>query len=88
YVVLLVENRDPSKSWVMERAEVSAVGGGQAVDVDQVNFQAEALSLPPGEMERVVVMFKTPPLAAGHRYNVALFEKNGNRHFKFEDVGL
>jgi uncharacterized protein (TIGR02268 family) len=88
YVVLLVENRDPSQSWVMERAEVSAVGGGQAVEVDQVNFQTEAVSLPPGEIERVVVMFKTPALAAGHRYNVALFEKNGSRHFKFEEVGL
>ncbi len=88
YVVITAENRDPTKSWMLDRPEVRVSGSGEAVDAKVEAFVSEFNSLPPGEMQRIVVAFKTPEQQTGQSYTVALFEKNGNRHVQLENLSL
>ena len=88
YVVVTVENRDPSRTWVLDRPEVAVTGESQAADVKVMLHAAELSTLPPGETERIVIVFNTPRQDAQHRFNVSLLEKNGNRHVRLEDLSL
>jgi len=88
YVVVTVENRDPSKTWVLDRPEVAVTGSSQTVDVKVMLHSAELPALPPGETERVVIVFNTPKQDVQHRFNISLLEKNGNRHVRLEDLNL
>jgi hypothetical protein len=41
--------------------------------------------LPPGEQEKVVVVFDTPQQQlVGQRYSVVLYEKGGGRHVRLD----
>ena len=88
YVVVTVENRDPSKVWVLDRPEVTVTGQSQPSDVKVMLHAAELSALPPGETEKIVIVFNTPKQDVQHRLNVSLFEKNGNRHVRLEDLNL
>ncbi len=88
YVVLTVENRDPTRAWVLDRPEVKVDGGGEAADAKVEAFVAEMNALPPDEVERVVIAFKTPEQTASQTYTLQLFEKNGNRHVRLEGLRL
>src|SRR5215471_4300944 len=88
YVVVTVENRDPSRVWVLDRPEVSVTGQSQPSDVKIMLHAAELSALPPGESEKIVIVFNTPKQDVQHRFNVSLFEKNGNRHVRLEDLNL
>jgi uncharacterized protein (TIGR02268 family) len=88
YVVLTVENRDPSRVWVLERPEVAVTGQPQASDVKVMLHAAELSALPPGETEKVIIVFNTPKQDVQNRFNVSLLEKNGNRHVRLEDLNL
>jgi len=87
YVVLTVENRDPTKSWALDRAEVKFVGSTSA-DVKVLSTQAELGSLPPDTGERVVVAFVTPQQTSRQRVSLSLFEKDGARHVVLDDLDL
>jgi hypothetical protein len=39
-------------------------------------------------MGKIVVVFQTPIQAVDNRFFLSLFEKNGNRHVKLEDLSL
>jgi hypothetical protein len=88
YVVLTVENRDPSRVWVLDRPEVAVTGQPQASDVKVMLHAAELSALPPGETEKVIIVFNTPKQDVQNRFNVSLLEKNGNRHVRLEDLNL
>jgi uncharacterized protein (TIGR02268 family) len=88
YLVISVENRDPSRVWVLDRPEVSATGQSQSADVKVVLHAAELATLQPGEAEKVVIVFNTPRQEAGQKFTVLLLEKNGNRHVRLENVNL
>ena len=88
YLVVTVENRDPSKIWVLDRPEIAVTGQSQAADVKVMLHAAELSALPPGETEKVVIVFNTPRQDVQQRFNVSLLEKNGNRHVRLEDVNL
>jgi len=88
YVVVTVENRDPSKVWVLDRPEVAVTGQSQPSDVKVMLHAAELSALPPGETEKIVIVFNTPKQDVQHRFNVSLLEKNGNRHVRLEDLNL
>lgn len=79
YMVFTVENRDPQRSWVLDRVEVRLTGGRDAVDVKVVSAQAELPILPPGTAERVVVAYETPPMSPSQRFRVTFHEKDGPR---------
>jgi len=88
YVVVTVENRDPSKVWVLDRPEVTVTGQPQPSDVKVMLHAAELSALPPGETEKIVIVFNTPKQDVQHRLSVSLCEKNGNRHVRLEDLNL
>jgi uncharacterized protein (TIGR02268 family) len=86
YMVFTVENRDPSKAWVLDRAEVKVTGAGDALDLSVLAASTEVPILAPGTGEKVVVAFKTPAQAATHRYTVTLVEKDGGRRVVLEGL--
>src|SRR5215470_16852961 len=70
YVVIGVENRDPSKTWVLDRPEIAVTGQSQATDVKVMLHTTEFPALPPGEAEKIVIVFNTARQDAQYRYNV------------------
>ena len=87
YLVLTVENRDPVKSWALDRAEVKLLGGG-SVDVKVLSLQAELATLPPDVAEKVVVAFATPALTTQQSVRLSLLEKEGARHVVLDALDL
>jgi uncharacterized protein (TIGR02268 family) len=88
YVVLTIENRDPSKSWVLDRPEVAATGSASTTEVRVTSWVEELNSLPPGEISKVVVAFTTPSQDTGQRFTLRLLEKNGSRHVALDGLKL
>ena len=87
YLVVTVENRDPAKPWVLDRAEVKLLGGS-SVDVKVLSVQAELTTLPPDAAEKVVVAFATPPQTARQKVSLSLLEKEGARHVVLDGLDL
>ena len=87
YLVLTVENRDPVKPWVLDRAEVKLLGSS-SVDVKVLSIQAELATLPPDVSEKVVVAFATPPQTARQKVSLSLLEKEGARHVVLDGLEL
>lgn len=89
YLVLTVENRDPEKHWVLERAEVGIAGDSSAVEARVLDVAQEmSQGIPPGEEAKLVVAFKTPEQGVDHRFTLKLLEKSGNRHVTLSDLKL
>ena len=72
YVVLTVDNRDPERPWVLDRAEVRLGGSAESVDIQVKSAVAEYASLPSDTSERVVVSFPTPVLSKGQKLTLTL----------------
>jgi hypothetical protein len=90
YLVLSVQNRDPDKVWVLDRAEVSITGGGASVDAHVLSIAREAAGerLKPDEEAKFVIAFATPTQEVDQRCNVKLLEREGNRHVELSDLKL
>lgn len=88
YLVLTIQNRDPGKTWVLDRPEIGLMGGSQTQDVKVVTYSAELASLPPDETGKLVVVFNTPEQGPDNKFYLSLLEKNGGRHFRFDDLRL
>lgn len=86
YMIFTVENRDPERSWVLDRVDVRLTGAGEAVDVKVVAAQAELPILPPGTAERVVVAFEAPTMSPSQRFRVSFHEKDGPRLVALEGI--
>jgi uncharacterized protein (TIGR02268 family) len=79
YVILTVENRDPARSWVLDRADVSIVGGKDKSDVKVSAIATEYQSLAPDQAGRVVLSFPTPSNAGTQKIVITLYERDGGR---------
>ena len=79
YVVLTVQNRDPERIWVLERAEVKISGGAENSDVSVKSLKTELTSLAPDVSGRVVIAFDTPSTSGKQKVTVTLVEKDGPR---------
>lgn len=88
YLVLTVENRDPAKPWVLDRAQLSTAGDGQLSEVKVIHAAADVDVLPPGEVAKVVVTYVSPEQEKEASVTVELLEKAGNRHVKLEGARL
>ncbi len=88
YIVLTVENRDPERPWVLDRAEVKVTGSAESGDVQVKSAVAENTSLPPDTSERVVVSFPTPALGRGQKVTLTLHERDGSRRVALERLEL
>jgi uncharacterized protein (TIGR02268 family) len=87
YLVLTVENRDPAKPWVLDRADVKMLGAN-SVDVKVLSVQTELTTLPPDVAEKVVIAFATPPQSARQKVSLSLMEKEGPRHVVLDGLEL
>jgi len=88
YVVLTVENRDPSRTWVLDRVEVRLSGGTSPTGVKVLSAMPEMQALPPDVEEKVVIAFATPVRERNQGVTVSLFEKDGRRHVVLENLDL
>jgi uncharacterized protein (TIGR02268 family) len=90
YLVLTLENRDPGRSWVLDRPELSVSGGGasQSIDVHVVSFQMDTVAVAPNQTAKLVLAFPTPPQGSDNSFCLQLLEKNGNRHVKLDGLSL
>jgi uncharacterized protein (TIGR02268 family) len=88
YVVLTLENRDPSRAWVLDRPELSVSGANQSLDIQVAAYQTDMAAIAPNETGKVVVAFQTPPQASGNSFTLQLLEKNGSRHVKLDGLSL
>jgi len=86
YLVVTLENRDPSRTWVLDHPELTVVNGSQSMDVQVASFQVDTVAIAPNETGKVVVAFQTPPQGNGNSFNLQLLEKNGSRHVKLEGL--
>jgi len=80
YLLLTVENRDPSRVWVLDRPELKLRGGSESAALKLVTFDTDLKALPPEEIAKVVVVFETPAQQSGQRMSITLLEKGGSRH--------
>jgi hypothetical protein len=88
YLVLTIENREPDRLWVFERAEVQ-VEGGSTVEARVLDVAQEmSAGIPSGEESKMVIVFRTPEQDASHAYTLKLFEKSGNRHVVLSGLKL
>lgn len=88
YLVVSVENRDPSRTWMLEKALLSTSASGRDAEVRVFTTIGQADSLPPGELANYVVIFEAPAQGKNTPFAVELFEKNGDRHVKLTGVRL
>ena len=88
YFVLTLENRDPSRTWVLDRPELAVSGSGQSMDVQVVAYQTDTTAIAPNETGKVVVAFSTPPQGSSNSFSLQLLEKNGSRHVKLDGLSL
>jgi hypothetical protein len=88
YLLLTIENRDPSRTWVPERADVKLLGGPDSQTVKVVAWDmatdADTKSLLPQRTGKIVVAFSTPAQVSGQKYSLSLVEKGGSRHVTME----
>lgn len=88
YLVLTIENREPDRLWVFERAEVQ-VEGDSTVEARVLDVAQEmSAGIPPGEEAKMVIVFRTPEQNTSHAYTLKLFEKSGNRHVVLSGLKL
>jgi len=88
YLVVTLENRDPSRAWVLDRPELSVTGGSQSIDVQVAAYQMDAAAIAPNETGKLVVAFQTPPQGSGNTLSLQLLEKNGSRHVRLDGLSL
>lgn len=88
YVVLSVKNRDPDRSWVLERPELEGKGKGGSFPVSVVTYSTGRPKLAPDEEEKVVIAFKTPDESLGRQLTIRLREKQGERHVTLADLQI
>jgi uncharacterized protein (TIGR02268 family) len=88
YLVVTLENRDPGRTWVLDRPELSVSGTGQSMDVHVVSFQTDTVAVAPNQIGKLVVAFPTPPQGSDNTFCLQLLEKNGGRHSKLDGLSL
>ena len=88
FLVLEIQNRDDTKIWELEGADVKLQGDGQTQDVQVASAAMDPSAIEPSAAAKIVVAFKTPGQQRGQRFTVALREKNGSRHIQLDNLPL
>jgi hypothetical protein len=89
FLVVSVENRDPSRNWILDKPTVRLAGGGQDVELTVTTWQADQPELAPDAEARVVIGFTTPKsIHPRQRLEVTLTERSGGRRFELKDLEM
>ena len=87
YLVLTLENRDPSRVWVLDHPELVLTDANQTIDVQIVSFLMDIPAIAPNEIGKVVLAFQTPTQGSGS-FTLKLLEKHGSRHVRLDGLSL
>jgi uncharacterized protein (TIGR02268 family) len=87
YLLLTLENRDPSAAWVLDRPELSATSGRDSMDVPILAVETDVPIVQPNETAQVVIAVRSPA-ASSERFRLQLLEKNGTRHVRLDGLSL
>jgi Protein of unknown function (DUF2381) len=87
YLLLTLENRDPSAPWAFGKAELAMGTGRTSMDVPLVAVETDMPVVQPNETGRVVIAFRSPSTNA-ERFRLQVLEKNGNRNVRLEGLSL
>jgi len=85
YVVLTLENRDPSAPWAFGKAELAMGTGRTSMDVAVLAAEMDIPVIAPNETGRLVLAFRTP---ASGTVTLQLLERNGTRNVRLEGLAL
>ena len=88
YLVLTLENRDPSASWALGKAEIGMTTGRTSLDLPVLATEMDLPAIGPNETARLVLAFRTPATGKGERITLQLLERNGTRTIRLEGLGL
>ena len=88
FLVLEIQNRDDTKIWELEGADVKLQGSAQAQDLQVASAAMDPSAIEPNATAKIVVAFKTPDQQRGQQFVVALREKNGSRHVQLDHLPL
>lgn len=84
YLLLTVQNRDPSKVWVLDHPELRFVGSAETQTITILSFESEKQSLGPEELSKIAVAFESPAQTPGQKIIIRLVEKGGPRQAEIE----
>ena len=87
YLLLTLENRDPSAVWALGKAEVEAGSGRSLLPVPVLAAEMDVAAIAPNEAGHLVLAFRTPA-AGGERVTVQLLERSGTRSVRLTDLAL
>lgn len=87
YVLLTLENRDPSAAWALGKAEVEAGSGRSVLSLPVLAAEMDTAAIAPNEAGRLVLAFRTPA-SGGERVTVQLLERGGTRNVRLTDLSL
>ena len=88
YVLLTVENRDPSAPWTLGKAELSTGAARQSMDLPVLAAEMDLPAIGPSETGRLVLAFRTPAGPGGQSVTLQLQERTGTRHVRLEGLSL
>lgn len=85
YVLLTLENRDPSASWGLRKVEVEAGSGRSVFSVPVLAAEMDVAAIAPNETGHLVLAFRS---SRGERVTVQLLERTGTRNVRMEGLSL
>lgn len=88
YLVTTIENRDPTRAWLLDKPELRVEGGSEIIDVKLSAHTIAPSLIDPGETARLVIVYPTPARESGQRMTLNLREKNGSRHVTLSGLEL
>jgi uncharacterized protein (TIGR02268 family) len=88
FVVFEIQNRDDTKIWELDGADVKLQGSGPDQDVQVASAAMDPNAIEPNATGRIVVAFKVPDQQRGQQFIIGLHEKNGSRHVQLDNLGL
>ena len=88
YLLLTLENRNPSTPWALGKVELATEAARQAMELPVLAAEMDVPAIAPNETGRLVLAFRAPPAASAERVRLQLLERNGTRHVRLEGLSL
>ena len=89
FLLVTLENRDPSAPWAFGKAELAMDTGRPSMDVPLLAAEMDVPAIASNETGRLVLAFRTPAApSGGERLTLQLLERNGTRHVRLDGLTL
>ena len=77
YLLLTLENRDPSTPWALGKVELATEAARQAMELPVLAAEMDVPAIAPNETGRLVVAFRSPPPRARERVRLSCWRRTG-----------